>query len=47
MKIKGRIETLSSGGGRKSVAVVEGSRASSIRPSDISGTKMNTLEYLL
>jgi hypothetical protein len=47
MEIKRRRETLSSEGGRMDIPLVEGSRASPVRPSDVSGTKMKTLDYLL
>jgi hypothetical protein len=47
MKVKGRRETLSSEGERKNIAVVEGSRALPTRPSDVTRTKMNTLDHLL
>jgi hypothetical protein len=46
MEINGR-ETLSSESGRKNINLVEVSRALLVRSSDVSGAKMNTLDYLL
>jgi len=47
MEIKRGREILSSEGGIKNIHLVEGSRTSPFRPSDVSGAKMNTLVYLL